>query len=891
MKFVCLDLETTGFDETKDQIIEVAAVIYQNGKEIDRIDELVDPEIPIPPIVTAITGIKDEDVRGKRTFSDIKNRVAEFIGELPIVGHNINFDIKFLQSKGVPLRNNKEIDTLELSTILLEGEASYSLESLGQKFNIVHENKHRALDDVLANAKLFFELIKKIESLPNEKLENICHYLSKSNWGPKQIFFDILIDKDLDPKPFEIPQLKQSKKENTAHISDEITTKDIKQIFGDDGGLKKIYKEDHETRHCQQQMAGYIWDSLSDKKHLICEAGTGTGKSLAYLIPSAIHAIKNDEKVIISTHTNNLQDQLIEKDVPVAQKIIENEFDNTQLQVTVLKGRKHYLSLYRLEKFLDRDFYDIPEVIGIIKIILMLESNRNGERDTFNFRGKENLIWNDICCKEDYCPHNEHSANYPCYLLKNRDDAQKSHIIVTNHALLFRDCMTPSPILPEYKSVIIDEAHNIEDSATNAFSLNLNNYTFDINLSKIQKTLITDNRLEGCRQELSLVKNSLTIGFGLLGIFLENYSNPQSKYQNEIIIDEYKKDSIEWVKIVSTFKKIHNELTSIKRNGIEILEEITNESLEIIPSIRALKSIDELTSIIEDFFITETDNTIMWGNISREGVPYLKTAPISLEPYLKKYLFEKKDSVILTSATLSVMHNFEFIKSQIGILDDIEEKILPSPFFYEEQAEIIVAEDIPEPSANGHMHDVIETLRNIIDTQKGKILVLLTAKASINAIYQKLYEHCKEIDVNLYAQGISGGRGKIMQNYRREYEKSVILGLHSFWEGVDLPGEMLSTVIIQKLPFSPPSDPLHIARAQNLNDSFGQYSVPRAILKFKQGFGRLIRSNRDSGTLIILDSRITNKQYGRAFLESLPEGIPIRYTQAEDVHHYLKSAQ
>lgn len=914
MKFICLDIETTGFDSNRDKIIEFAIAKFDEKKLIDTFSHLTNPGIPIPPIVKAITNIQDEDLIGKKPFTEYIDQIQDFIEDLPIMGHNISFDTGFLRSQKIPI-NNPEIDTLELSTLLIKNQASYSLESLCQSFKIAHVNKHRALDDVMANIDLFRIFLKEIEKIPAAKLSEICYYLSKSNWGSKELFFEILKKRKAEPKPFILPLLKIIKeKEEPISSLPSYEEGKIAQIFQDEGSMADVFKEKHETRDCQSQMAQLVWDAFQSEENLICEAGTGTGKTLAYAIPSAIHALKNDQKVVIATYTTTLQDQLSEKDIPLAKKVLEHLLKDLKnppkLVSTVLKGRNHYLSIERLKKVLDKPFFETHEIIALTKILLWLPKTKTGEKWELNLRNKENLIWNDICCTEDLCPHDRKSAHYPCYLLKSRAKAKKANIIVTNHALLLKDCLADTPIIPNFNHLIIDEAHNLETTALDAFSTTLNFSCFEPQIDKLLRlnillkhvssdqlnifnaTNLADD-ISKITNNLSSLSSSVSIGFGLIGIFLSDHMDPYSQYKNAVIIDEYKVNEPKWQQVKESFNNIHLAIKDIIKDTEKLLEKL-EKNKDILPKsyksdelFSALHRLISLNQDIERIFIETPENLIKWANTSRDGTPYVKACPMNVAPYLQTHLYENKKSTIITSATLSVQHNFDYIKSQIGLTENAKEVILPSPFYYSEQSKIIIASDMPEPMAPGHINAITDTLKSIFETKKGRILVLLTSKATVTAVYQKLHGFCKEREISLLAQGVSGGRGKILQNFQISPGNSIILGLNSFWEGVDLPGDMLTTVIIQKLPFDPPFDPLQVAREQLTENSFFNYAVPRAILKFKQGFGRLIRSTKDEGILIVLDSRITTKSYGRIFLESLPEGIPIEYIEREKIEHYI----
>lgn len=356
--FVALDLETTGFDAEQDQVIEIAAVKFQGKEVIDTFDTLVNPGRLIPPIISHITNIQDEDLQDAPAFEKISEKLVQFIGNHPIVGHNISFDVGFLNAKGLSL-NNALYDTLYLSSILLPGIASYSLDTLTRTLKITHENRHRALSDTKATQELFTLLIDKIQEIDQETMQEIHGILDKSTWPMRDLFLDI--DVSQLPKntvPIETPEEKHHK----------LTGKQFDRFFQNDGPLSKVLNE-YENRPSQQKITDKILESFQLEKHLLLEAGTGTGKTIAYLIAALYFAQLENKKVIISTYTKNLQDQIITKDIPLLHAALQTLNKSIDFNAALLKGRGNYLSLKRLHKFMMKDLFEEHEVTFLLKII------------------------------------------------------------------------------------------------------------------------------------------------------------------------------------------------------------------------------------------------------------------------------------------------------------------------------------------------------------------------------------------------------------------------------------------------------------------------------------------------------------------------------------------
>lgn len=860
--FVALDLETTGFDPEEDKVIEIAAVKFQEKEIIDTFDTLINPARLIPPIISHITNIHDEDLKNAPTFEEIKEKLVQFIGTHPIVGHNIPFDVGFLNQKGLSL-NNALYDTLHLASILLPGIPSYSLDTLTRTLKIQHENRHRALSDTKATQELFSILVDKIQDIDEETMKDIHQVLNKSTWQMRDLFLDTK-PKKTPPKPnIDISESNHQK----------LSAKQFYSFFKKDGSLSKVLK-DYESRSSQEQITDKILESFQLEKHLLLEAGTGTGKTIAYLLAALYFAQLENKKVVISTYTKNLQDQIINKDIPLLHKALKTLNQNIDFSAALLKGRGNYVSLKRVHKFMMKDFFDEHEVTFLLKIIFWLRQTNTGDIDELNLQGREFPLRFEVCYEEGSNDENDPAYEQRSFLKKARRNAEKANIIVVNHALLLQDIMNDSLTLPEYDHIIFDEAHHLEKVTTESLTITFSPNSF---LRPFEKLGKADSQLAiKCNQIIT--KGELF--FGILGIFTEKHADAMELQYSYLIKDEAL-NSMEWNKVKESVSSLNMLITELLKD----LSEYTNNDEELFRDIKTLtfdiqERRDDLSTV---FLSNQWGNRIQWTYKTYEGTSCLKSAPMNVGMELQNSLFNGKKSIILTSATLRTENNFDFIRNQLSLDSSVEAIALPSHFDYPDQVKILIPEDLPTPATEGYFKACCTIISEIIKANGGRTLILFTSKKALSATYMTIAPDLKKDGYNILAQGVTGGKGKILEQFKEEPETSAIFGTASFWEGIDIPGNLLTCVAMQKLPFDPPNDPIIYSRGLQYNNSFSEFQLPLAILRFKQGFGRLIRTSKDKGSMVILDSRILQNSYGQKFLESLPKNIRLEYGPAKQI--------
>ena len=882
--FCVIDLETTGTDPLTDRIIEIAVIVFKGDQVLNSFDSLIKSDISIPSLITDLTGISNNDLENAPEFDDISRVLIETIKDIPIIGHNVDFDLSFLRNYGMTFENII-FDTLDLSYVFFPSSPSYSLQSLKKEFNFPVKNSHRALSDCESTMHLFNEIVKDAKSLPSSVIGRLSQVANTSNWIDSAFFQYILINSIENQNS----NFDSESPENDLH--DKEMFLQIDEIFSKDGKLSESLSG-FEYREEQNQMALSVQNALENKTQLIIEAGTGVGKSLAYLIPAINYSIKTNEKIVISTNTIGLQEQLIDKDLPLVMKILGLN-SHAEDTFALLKGRANYLCLQKLYSQLSLQNLDTNTGVLISKIIVWLHSSTSGDLNEMNIsRSDHRSILNKFNAENTLrCTGFEGQ----CFLRQARNKANESNAIIVNHSLLMSDLISEGSILPPYENLIIDEAHHIEDQASQAFSFSVSRFIVTDFLSdfvgsdniydRLRSILIRDSSNDTLTEFETLDDQTQNIIKRLQDDFSLLFSiGFQSK---QLENTKFKSDKIR----VSQNHQINNwdQLVDVTDNLIVLLEEfliILNQLIKTLERKINLIGITEYLGIVEsvysnakslishlvEFFSENKENFVYWiySDSYRETSSF-NGAPFVVGDILYKELFSQKESVVLTSATLTSDEKFEHINFRTGFHPH-ESIVLGSPFDYKTSVRLIIPNDVPDPRNENYFQYVSESIKIICANAPGGVLVLFTSYSALNSVYEFIKKD-KNINKTILAQGVHGSTRNLLQRINNDNE-SLILGTNSFWEGVDLKGAALNSLIITRLPFEVPSDPIYQARFENYDNGFNDFAVPNAIIKFRQGFGRLIRSKDDKGISVILDSRIVKSSYGKRFIKSLPD-IPL----------------
>jgi DNA polymerase-3 subunit epsilon/ATP-dependent DNA helicase DinG len=907
-RYVAIDTETTGLDPEQDEIIEVAAIAFDLDGTLAEYNTLVRP-FRLPPYrIERLTGIEGGLLEAAPRFSSIAYDLGEFIGDSPVVGQSVGFDVTFLGQAGV-IATGPAYDTFDMAQLLLPGLGDYSLRGIADALGIDFPVRHRARADAEAARCVFLALRRRMAELPGWLLHELERLASAGGWSlaallrelvaalPRGVDEAVGLTADVLAPPVEIP-----KAMNGAIEAGSLDVAETLRLLRGARELTEFFPE-FETRAEQETMAAAVTNALNEGRHLIAEAGTGTGKSLAYLLPAALHALRRRQRVVVSTDTIGLQEQLIEKDLPVVQALIGG-VEAEELRIASLKGRRNYLCLQRWTGARHQPPSSKEEAMLRARLLVWLRQTQTGDRAELNLHSSLDGVWakfaaENVACLQVGCPFVRQGT---CFLQRAKRRAESAHVLVVNHALLLSDMATGGHVLPPYSHLIIDEAHNLEDEATARFA-------FHASEADVSEFLDRIGRRGGDRSGIVGALGDAMRGSGEIlvpGAYLASLGSALLASANKIrgrvsepfrllnrVLREYALDEREGdgsrllVTRAIRVQSIWSDLEIAAENLDNAFVDLTN----LIDDLRSLLEANDQGLLDQDGLLAEvTDllqvglglreglrrallegdaSTICWLERSRQtGEVSVSTAPLAVADLLRHDLFGSKETVVLTSATLSAEGRFDYLRERVG-LDDADELLLGSPFDFQSSTLIACPTDLPEPNEPDFVAAVSELLIEACRASGGRALVLFTAYGALNAVYDNIKGALEAEGILVLGHGTDGSPRQMLAALR-ENPRTVLLGTASFWEGVDVAGEALSLLVIVRLPFAVPTDPIYQARSALYDEPFDQYALPQAVLRFRQGFGRLIRTKTDRGVLLMLDRRIRARKYGDAFLRSLP---------------------
>src|SRR3989475_8188088 len=627
------------------------------------------------------------------------------------------------------------------------------------------------------------------------------------------------------------------------------------QFFAPGGVLSRRHPA-YEFRRGQLQMAQAVEQALEEKRHLIVEAGTGTGKTLAYLLP----VIRSGKRVIISTGTKNLQEQLFYKDIPFLEQAL---FPNGEgkLSVCYMKGRANYLCRKKLYDLTDQPVLSgLDEIEHYRAIAAWEKTTTNGDRAELASLPEASALWHKLDARADTCLGQKCSSWERCFVTEMHRRAMESDIIIVNHHLFFADLAikqqaedaADAGILPDAGTVIFDEAHELEDVASSYFGIAVSNARVEELCRDVEASLQRNHLLSASVSgALKSLRERAMFFFALL-------PQGEGRFAFENRREFLEENGEEFLALQHSLSRIGSEL-----------ENLPSKPEEIFNFVRRTGELQ-----VQLGFLMESDdrNTVFWIERRRGGRDksnvFLQATPIDVAPILKTCLFDRLECAVLTSATLAVGGGFDYMRRRLG-LEQTRELVLASHFDYENQAMFYVPPNLPDPRTPQFAAKAADCIRRLLEITRGRAFVLFTSYAQMNEIYQRLLG---ELEFPMLLQG-DAPKTALLEEFRLT-PNAVLFATASFWQGVDVQGEQLSCVIIDRLPFAVPTDPVVAARVKSIDaeggNAFFQYQVPAAVISLKQGFGRLIRSLHDRGLLVLLDNRILKKAYGRVFVESLP---------------------
>ena len=881
--FVAIDLETTGLDFEKDEIIEVALVRFENGVESESVDYLVKPtSVTLRPFIESLTGISNADLENAEPFAAVAQKIYAFIGDLPIVAHNAMFDSKFLKQTfakvGISFENHPVWDSLTVSRIAYQNVPNHRLDTLVQELGIERSRAHRALPDAIACGELFVMAIEKIANSDPWLVNALSKVARGSDWSLLWKESETASELPAFNLP-DVPLEDVPAKDRAPRVSE----------FFKEGGLLSTKVENFQVRHNQEDYASVVERNMHKGGLCVLEAPTGSGKSLAYLVSAACKAVSG-ERVVISTATRALQEQLWGKDIPLVASLFDGK-----LKSAVLKGRENYLCLRKFEEILkapqnllladERDSF-----MAIIPWVFTTETGDVNECNSFS-QGRNRVLWSKLAssaksCLGEKCPH---YTKCPALAAKRR--AMNSNLVLVNHSLFLADMALDFALLPLYEHIVFDEAHRLPQVSRQAFGRTVSFFA----LRNIIKTLVpskgheVENRdglvaeLEkripveetelhascvNLTESLSETEKALHRFFMKIGKKLAKQKNARNGFTyTSGIMAEYEADP-------ATFMD----------QGLNAIKQAENlaSSLSADKSLSGLLSdingrMTELSRFLQDFEFVVKAGREDWAFYMEDPFnPHtikLHASPLDASVTWKEKFYPWIKSATFTSATLSVQGDLNYFVQKMG-MDSLDGKKTPFLRVYTESANkddrrsVILAKYLPKPSLPEYNDAVNETLCAVLPEVEENTMVLFTSISAMMKAQTALAPLFAEKNKLLLCQHVDGSLDGLVAMFRKS-RGACLLGCQSLWEGVDFPGDALKLLVIPKLPFPNPVDPLVAGISNKMKaegkNAFKEYFVPEAYMELRQGLGRLIRSEEDCGKVLILDNRIVVEHYGKSF--------------------------
>ena len=920
--YAAIDLETTGLSADTDEIIEVGIVRCTPDEELARWSSLVRPREMPNLRVSRLTGITPSMLLAAPSFDDVAGQVRELLADATPIGHNVRFDLEFLEGYGIRA-DKPAVDTFPLSQIVDPAAPSHRLGDLCARYGIDLADAHRALDDAEAARLLLLALQRRFAELPEAVREDLQIIAANTGftWDAARTLTELYEEHPATgagEQPQEGPEPgggdAPARVQMPPGSLSDLTTRALERAAS--GGML-------DRREEQLAMAASAAEVIEESEDLIVEAGTGTGKSLAYLVPAAIHAMSRGERVVVSTHTRNLQSQLLEKDLPrlraVLQALIGERAD--ELRMAVLKGRENYLC--RRELLRARDRASDPEEAQIVaRATVWAAETETGDLAELRLIYTAEPHWNRLSASDVNCLYDDcrFVAEGTCFLLNARRRAAEAHLIVVNHALLVADAGLEKPAIPAAPVLVVDEAQELEGVATRWLSESAGEETtaglFNAvagrrtrggsgsRASGLVERLPGDAGAEAAalRDAIAEAEPSADEFFALCGQFVAEHGR---RDDDQVLLDRDKRAQKRWSEVEVAAEAACRSLDALA-DGLAAAADAVDpdrgnldedERAEQAALARDLageeQSAREIAALIRQILSANADEVISWlAKQQRTGEASLHVAPLSVSSWLRTHIWDRKDASLLTGATLSYEDSHERLRGEVG-LEEPREQMLGSPFDYGRQARAYAAVDAPPVNDPAYVDWLGDALPMLIKAAGGRTMVLFTAYNMMRRAARAARSSLELADIALAVQGSDGGPAQVAAALIDD-PKTAVFGVQSLWAGVDVPGDALSQLIIARLPFPRPNDPVEQGRSTQFDNPFIEQSLPQAVVTFRQGFGRLIRSMTDRGACVILDERMVSKRYGQTFARALPVEEVEQLTAAEiaaEVHRFLGAAR
>ena len=944
---VVIDTETTGVSYKNDELTQIAAARMVKGQITEWFVTFVNPGKPIPEEIQHLTNIHDADVADAPTPAEAVSSLVEFVGDSDLVAHNASFDCFFCtrHMEGAPLRDNAWIDSLDLARAALPRLKGHRLIDLVHAFGTT-ESTHRADDDVAATCQVYRVLLAAVQCMPADLVHLIAGFATVEEWPTVKVFqyFDEQNSAAHGGKvePFSLramraehtKALKAPAKADAAQVADPYyqpegavmtslrfpAAEEIEAAFSNEGLVGSSY-EDYEARSEQVEMSKAVARAFQQSRNLVVEAGTGVGKSMAYLIPAALTAKRSGITVGIATKTNNLLDQLVNKELPLISQALA---DVGGISFMPLKGFSHYPCLLQIDRVL-REGPKYVEVAGqqmhqapaLAALLSYIEQSDYDDIDTLKIDYRRLPRWRITCssqeCLRRKCPYYGTS----CFVHGARQQAQSADVVVTNHSMLFCDLQADGGLLPPIRYWVVDEAHGAEEEGRKAFSVEVSSEKLEHISRKVASDKPSQNmflRVErrfgtgvpgqeimpgnnGMGGEATTTMYALSAKARAAGIRFQQAVQFYCQHVKDLLYYEprtgankgYERIEL-WINDEIRHGSAFQELVDHAKVMTNAAEQLITASQELVAWLEGLEGaaalqreiaattleLKELLNACETIFFNPTPLFAYAAELNKTRDRYsdkLQALMMNIGEHLNETLFSNTFSVVFTSATIAIDSSFDVFSTALGLNASEKSQAdflqLDSSYDFDANMTIYVPTDMPEPTEPSYLSKLQKLLVAVHKAQGGSTLTLFTNRREMESCYKVVQPALAAEDLRLVCQR----KGVSVKNLRDDFVKDEtlsLMALKSFWEGFDAPGATLKTVVIPKLPFKKPSDPLSCERQQNDRSAWAHYVLPEAIIETKQAAGRLIRNANDTGSLILADHRLVSKGYGKKFLNSMP---------------------
>lgn len=926
---VVLDTETTGLSFRDCELIEIAAARLEGRKVVERFQTFVHPGGPIPKAIQRLTNITDLDVMSAPSPSEAVSMLAEFVGGSPVLAHNATFDRTFIEK--VPGGSDVSdfwIDTLALSRIALPRLSSHRLADMAHAFHC-DSVTHRAADDVDALCGMWRIILCGLDALPDGLLAHLSDMHAEVEWSFRPVFsylasskedvrFDLrTIRRELISRyPVEIRKDARSIGDLTSP-----TRQEVEAYFAPGGPIAQVY-DSYEPRQDQVKMALDVRDAFATSTHRAIEAGTGVGKSVAYLVPEALFAQRNRITVGVATKTNALADQLMTHELPAVSQAIQGG-----ISYYILKGYEHYPCLLRMDHSSQDEWSEdhadqsassatgdgADKLTALAVAYAFACQSVDGDLDALGIRWKvvprDMLTINAAGCQRMHCPYFPNE----CFVHGARRRAASADVVVTNHSLLLRDIKSDNGLLPPIRHWVVDEAHGFEDEARNQWAVEVSGDEARLVFGTLGDS--STGLLHSCITR-AVGTEAATLVVGLLskaaastkrartsteeflaGLHdLNKLVRGKGEYASSTLwIDDTVRNTEVWGKLVGAGKTCIERLDACSKDldAARAALQGTDARLsgEMAGQVRRVRALhDAMVLILEDRDPAYVYSALLYRQKRRRGSEKLLAQRLEIGEPLESEWLTEMESVVFTSATLSVGSSFEHFDRSVGfnlLPDELHKEVsLQSSFDFDKNMAVVVAEDMPQPNERGYLSELTDLLYDVHVAMGGSVLTLFTNRHEMESVFRELSPMLEAKGLHLICQDRGSSARRIRERFVGESSTS-LFALKSFWEGFDAVGDTLRCVVIPKLPFASPQDPLVRERDARDRRAWWKYSLPDAVISVKQAAGRLIRSSSDTGVLVLADSRVAKKRYGKQVLDSLPSHNRIMLSR-QNVGRYIQ---